>query len=173
VFPFLPRHISLISELTIGVPAFLLSFRSADQPARPGYLRRVLWFAVPAGLLASAIVLATYWLARSPLVDASLPEARSVATISLAATALWILYRIMRPLDRYDVCLLVGMVVTLCVIAVSGPGRRFYALQWPSATNLLVLGSITVISILVFEGVLAILRRFDINLLEPEADTGG
>ena len=99
VFPFLPRHISLISELTIGVPAFVLSFRSADQPA---------------GLLASAIVLATYWLARSPLVDASLAEARSVTTISLAATALWILYRIMRPLDRYDVCLLVGMVVMLC-----------------------------------------------------------
>ena len=52
----------------------------------------------------------------------------------------------------------------------SGPGRRFYALHWPSAGDLLVLGSITVISILVFEAVLAILRRFDINLLEPEAE---
>jgi cation-transporting ATPase E len=171
VFPFLPRHISLISELTIGVPAFLLSFRSADQPARPGYLRRVLWFALPAGILASAIVLATYWLARSPVVDASLAEARSVATISLAATALWILYRIMRPLDRYDVFLLVGLVVMLGAVAASGPGRRFYALHWPSVDDLLVLGSITAVSILVFEAVLATLRRFDIHLLEPEADT--
>jgi cation-transporting ATPase E len=171
VFPFLPRHISLISELTIGVPAFLLSFRSADQPARPGYLRRVLWFALPAGILASAIVLATYWLARSPVVDASLAEARSVATISLAATALWILYRIMRPLDRYDVFLLVGLVVMLGAVAASGPGRRFYALHWPSVDDLLVLGSITAVSILVFEAVLAILRRFDIHLLEPEAKT--
>lgn len=169
VFPFLPRHISLISELTIGVPAFLLSFRSADQPARPGYLRRVLWFAIPAGLLASAIVLATYWLARSPLVDASLDEARSVTTISLAATALWILYRIIRPLDRYDICLLVGLVVMLGVIATSGPGRKFYALSWPSAGDLLVLGAVTAGSIVVFEAVLAILRRFDIHLLEPEA----
>ena len=171
VFPFLPRHISLISELTIGVPAFLLSFRAADQPARPGYLRRVLWFALPAGLLASAIVLSTYWLARSPLVDASLAEARSVATISLAATALWILYRIMRPLDRYDICLLVGLVVVLSLVAASGPGRRFYALDWPSVDDLLVLGSITVISILVFEAVLALFRRFNIHLLEPEAAT--
>jgi hypothetical protein len=32
-----------------------------------------------------------------------------------------------------------------------------------------VLGSITAISILVFEAVLAILRRFGIHLLEPEA----
>jgi cation-transporting ATPase E len=173
VFPFLPRHISLISELTIGVPAFLLSFRSADQPARPGYLRRVLWFAVPAGLLASAIVLATYWLARSPVVDASLAEARSVATVSLASTALWILYRIMRPLDRYDLCLLAGLVVMLSAIALSGPGRRFYELHWPSVRDLLVLCSITVVSIVVFEAVLAILRRFDIHLLEPEAEAPG
>jgi len=169
VFPFLPRHISLISELTIGVPAFLLSFRSADQPARPGYLRRVLWFAIPAGLLASAIVLATYFLARSPLIDASLAEARSVTTISLAATALWILYRIMRPLDRYDIWLLVGLVVMLAVIAASAPGRRFYELHWPSAGDLAVLCAITAGSILIFEAVLAILRRFDIHLLEPEA----
>jgi hypothetical protein len=53
---------------------------------------------------------------------------------------------------------------------VSGPGRKFYALHWPSADDLLVLCSIAPISILVFEAVLAILRRFDIHLLEPEAD---
>jgi hypothetical protein len=132
----------------------------------------VLWFAIPAGLLASAIVLATYWLARSPLIDATLAEARSVATISLAATALWILYRIMRPLDRYDVCLLVGLVVMLGVIAASGLGRKFYELHWPSVGDLIVLSSITTASILVFEAVLAVLGKFDIHLLEPEAGAG-
>jgi cation-transporting ATPase E len=172
VFPFLPRHISLISELTIGVPAFLLSFRSADQPARPGYLRRVLSFALPAGLLASAIVLTTYWVARSPVVDATLAEARSVATISLASTALWVLYRIMRPLDRYDAFLLVGLVVALSLVAVTELGRRFYALDWPSGDDLLLLGSITVISIALFELVLTVLRWFGIHLLEPEAAPG-
>ncbi len=168
VFPFLPRHISLISEFTIGVPAFLLSFRAADQPTRPGYLRRVVAFAIPAGLLASAIVLATYWIARSPAVDASLAEARSVTTISLAATALWILYRLIRPMDRYDTCLLVGLATALCLIAITGPGRRFYALDWPTGEHLLVLGSITVVSILVFEAVIAVLRHWDIRLLESE-----
>jgi hypothetical protein len=57
----------------------------------------------------------------------------------------------------------------LCVIAASGPGRRFYALRWPTLHDLLVLGSITGASILVFEGVLGVLRRFDIHLLDPEA----
>jgi hypothetical protein len=61
--------------------------------------------------------------------------------------------------------------VMLGAVAASGPGRRFYALHWPSVDDLLVLSSITAVSILVFEAVLAILRRFDIHLLEPEADT--
>jgi cation-transporting ATPase E len=169
VFPFLPRHISLISELTIGVPAFLLSFRSADQPARPGYLRRVLTFALPAGALASAIVLGTYWVARSPIVDASLAEARSVATISLASTALWVLYRIMRPLDRYDAFLLGGLIVALTLVAVTELGRDFYALDWPSSRDLLLLCAIPAISIAVFELVLTVLRWSGIRLLEPEA----
>ena len=52
------------------------------------------------------------------------------------------------------------------MIAISGPGRRFYALDWPSVDDLLVLGSITAVSILVFEAVLAVLRRCDIHLLE-------
>jgi len=39
IFPFLPRHMSLISELTIGVPAFLLSFRAAERPCLPGPVR--------------------------------------------------------------------------------------------------------------------------------------
>jgi hypothetical protein len=59
--------------------------------------------------------------------------------------------------------------VMLSVIAASSLGRRFYALQWPSPDELLVLGSITATSILVFEGVLGVLRRFDIHLLDPEA----
>ena len=84
VFPFLPRHMSLVSELTIGVPAFLLSFRAADRPTRPGYLRRVLRFAVPAGMLAATVTLTTYWVSRSPLVDATLDQfSRSASTIAL------------------------------------------------------------------------------------------
>jgi len=58
--------------------------------------------------------------------------------------------------------------VLLAAIAVSGPGRRFYALAWPSGHDVIVLGSITLVSIVVFESVLAVLRKFGVRLLEPE-----
>src|SRR5690606_31658550 len=61
-FPFLPRHRSLVSEGTIGIPAFMLSFRSTDRPYRPGYIGRVLRFSVPAGVVTAVVTLGAYWI---------------------------------------------------------------------------------------------------------------
>ena len=127
-FPFLPRHLSLVSETTIGIPAFALSFRSADRPYRPGYLRRVLRFAVPAGLVTAATVLAGYGIVRG-LIGASLDEARTASTLLLLAVALWVLLVLMEPVDRTD-GLILGSMTALAVLVVATPiGRRFYALD--------------------------------------------
>jgi cation-transporting ATPase E len=132
IFPFLPRHMSLISELTIGVPAFLLSFRAAERPCLPGYLARVLRFALPAGIAAAAVALGTYWLATFGPFAASLAEARTLSTFSLATVALWILYRLVRPVDRYELVLVTALIVALVVVGMVPALRRFYALDWPS-----------------------------------------
>jgi P-type E1-E2 ATPase len=146
-FPFLPRHMSLISEITIGLPAFALSFRSADRPYRPGYLNRVLRFAVPAGLATAAVILIGYGLVRSPVADVTLDEARTASTLILLVVALWVLYLLMQPVDRFDAAVLGGM-ITLAAIAVSTPpGRAFYAIDWPSRTTSALIGAYAVASI--------------------------
>ena len=151
VFPFLPRHMSLVSELTIGIPAFLLSFRAADRPSRPGYLRRVIRFALPAGMLAATVTLTTYWVARSPWVEASLNEARSLATMALSITALWILLRLMQPLDRLDIALMGGLVVALAVVALWEPTQRFYALEWPDTGGIVIVAVMGLLGVVAFE----------------------
>jgi len=163
VFPFLPRHMSLVSELTIGAPAFLLSFRAADEPCRPGYLRRVMRFSVPAGLVAAAVTLATYWVMKSPAIDASLEEARTASTVALTSIAFWVLYRLIRPIDRFDACLLTGFVALFCVLLVVRPSQEFYALEWPSPAGVAATGIITIGSIFVFETTLRLLhpQRWD------------
>ena len=52
-FPFLPRHLTLIGALTIGIPSFFLALAPNDERARPGFLPRVLRFTIPAGSLAA------------------------------------------------------------------------------------------------------------------------
>jgi len=59
-FPFLPRHLTLISTLTIGVPAFILALAPSTQRVEPGFVTRVLRFAVPAGIAAAAATFSSY-----------------------------------------------------------------------------------------------------------------
>lgn len=107
VFPFLPRHLSVIGAVTIGLPGLALSFRRADAPCRGGYLTRVLRFSVPAGLVASLATFAAYRLALAD--GADLAQARSAATIALTGIGLWVLYRIARPVGPPELALLAGL----------------------------------------------------------------
>jgi cation-transporting ATPase E len=154
VFPFLPRHMSLVSELTIGAPAFLLSFRAADQACRPGYLRRVLRFSIPAGIVASSVTLVTYWALRSGLIDATLEEARTASTFVLTTIAFWVLYRPIRPIDRFDTLLLVSFISIFAVVIIAAPTRRFDAVDWPSVAGTAAAAGIMVGSIVLLEMVL-------------------
>jgi cation-transporting P-type ATPase E len=48
-YPFFPRHLTIISTLTIGIPGFFLALAPGAPRARPGFTRRVLAFTIPAG----------------------------------------------------------------------------------------------------------------------------
>ena len=56
-FPFLPRQLSFTDGLTIGIPAFFLALMPNARRYQPGFLRRSLWFSVPAGLIVTASLL--------------------------------------------------------------------------------------------------------------------
>lgn len=58
-FPYLPRHITYIGSLTIGIPAFLLALAPNTRRYIPGFLKRVVRFAVPSGFAIALSVLAT------------------------------------------------------------------------------------------------------------------
>ncbi len=64
VFPFLPRHLTLIASVTIGIPSFFLALAPSAERFRSGFVPRVLRFAAPAGILAGVATILTYHLAR-------------------------------------------------------------------------------------------------------------
>jgi len=140
-YPFLPRHLSLIADLTVGVPAFVLGFRPTSQRLRLGYLRRVIQFSLPTGCGAAAVTMGVYWLLRSGLVGASLREARTGATIALAVCGFWVLYRLIRPLDGGEVVLLVILTLSFVAVFAIVPIARLYALHLPASNGLLLMAA--------------------------------
>ncbi len=63
-YPFLPRHLTLLATLTIGVPAFFLALAPNKERAQPHFVRRVMRYAIPSGVIAAAATFTTYLVAR-------------------------------------------------------------------------------------------------------------
>ena len=140
-FPFLPRHLTIISSLTIGIPAFFLALAPNAQRARPGFVERVLRFAVPAGTVAAACTIAAYGLARSES-GVSLTEARTTATITLFLVALWVLAILARPTNPWRAGLVLSMAAAFAVIMAVPGLQDFFALNPPRTE--LVLSAIAI-----------------------------
>ncbi|MGN7798586.1 HAD-IC family P-type ATPase [Leifsonia sp. 22587] len=115
-FPFLPRQLTLVSSLAIGIPSFFLALAPNKRIYTPGVLGRVLRYSVPTGLIAGLTAVVAY----APLYRSiPLHEARSVTTVALFCVSLWILCVLTRPLTGIRWLLLAAVAaafVLVCVI---------------------------------------------------------
>ncbi|MEU5579549.1 HAD-IC family P-type ATPase [Streptomyces huasconensis] len=107
---FLPRHLTLLSTLTIGVPAFFLALAPNKERAQPHFVRRVMRYAIPGGVIAGGATFATYLLARHHYAGAGAREAEtSAATLALFLIAMWVLAIIARPYTWWRIGLIGAM----------------------------------------------------------------
>ncbi len=145
-FPFYPRHLTIVSTLTIGVPGFFLALATGSPRAHSGFVRRVLSFTVPAGVVVAAVTLTTYLVARGPA-HATTAQARTAATLALVAIGLAVLVLVARPLNAARVAL-VGCMVGGAVAVWSVPlSRRIFSLVWPPATALWATAAVVLLAI--------------------------
>jgi cation-transporting ATPase E len=127
-YPFLPRHSTVLSALTIGIPAFFLALAPNNERARPGFVRRVLRFAVPAGVIAGAAAFTAYLLARANHSTGQVADT-STATLTLFIVSLWVLAIIARPYAVWKLVLVALMGVGFLLVMVVPWAQRFFQLQ--------------------------------------------
>lgn len=134
-YPFLPRHLTYIGVLTIGVPAFVIALGPNSRLYIPGFLSRTLSLAMPSGLIVAACALGAY--VTTGIDD---PAASSVATLSLMMGSLWLTSITARPLVGWRIAL----IVTLASVAVLGffipAAHDFFALAWPTWQQWTIVG---------------------------------
>ncbi|MEU1178204.1 HAD-IC family P-type ATPase [Streptomyces sp. NPDC005820] len=129
-YPFLPRHLTLLSTLTIGVPAFFLALAPNKERARPHFVRRVMRYSIPGGVVAGAATFVTYLIARHHYSGAGALEAEtSVATLTLFLISLWVLAIVARPYTWWRVVLVASMGAGFLVVLVVPWLQDFFALR--------------------------------------------
>ena len=129
-FPFLPRHLTLLDGLTIGIPAFFLSFAPNTERYRSGFTNRVLRFVIPAGSVAAAATFTVYGLARA---QAAGQEVQSTAALlSLITVSFWVLGILSRPLIFWRKILLITMLGLFAAVMALTWTRHFFLLEFPN-----------------------------------------
>ncbi|QKV94346.1 cation-translocating P-type ATPase [Streptomyces sp. NA02950] len=134
-YPFLPRHLTLLSTLTIGVPAFFLALAPNKERARPRFVRRVMRYAVPAGVIAGTATFAAYLLARHSYSGrGSLQAETSAATLTLFLIALWVLAIVARPYTWWRIGLVLAMALAFLIVLATPGLQHFFALRLVGTT---------------------------------------
>ena len=129
-FPFLPRQLSAVDGLTIGIPAFFLALMPNTRRYVPGFLKRSLVFAIPAGSVAAVVVLAVNAYALFGTAY-PLPTVRNATVLALSVVGLWVLLVLARPLDRWRRLLVASMYLGLGGLLALPLVRDFFALAVP------------------------------------------
>ncbi|MCX5056211.1 MULTISPECIES: HAD-IC family P-type ATPase [unclassified Streptomyces] len=134
-YPFLPRHLTLLSTLTIGIPAFFLALAPNKERARPHFVRRVMRYSVPGGVVAGTATFVTYLIARHYYVGkGSLDAETSAATLTLFLISMWVLAIIARPYTWWRIALVASMGVAFLFVLIVPWLQHFFALKLVGVT---------------------------------------
>jgi cation-transporting ATPase E len=128
-YPFLPRHLTIIDTLAIGIPSFFLALTPNRRRYLPGFVGRVLRFAVPAGLIIAAATFSAYALARAR--GLPLAEQRTAATLVALLLSLTVLALLAIPLTWRRIALLIAALTAFALLFPVPAVRNFYALALP------------------------------------------
>lgn len=134
-YPFLPRHLTLLSTLTIGVPAFFLALAPNKERAHPHFVRRVMRYAIPSGVIAAAATFTTYLIAGHHYSGTGALDAEtSAATLTLFLVSMWVLAIIARPYTWWRICLVAAMGLAFLIVLVVPWLQEFFALKLVGTT---------------------------------------
>jgi len=167
-YPFLPRHLTIISSLTIGIPAFFLALAPNHERARPGFVGRVLRFAVPAGVVAMAATITSYLFARG-VYDGDLAAETSAATLTLFLVGLWAVAIIARPYTWWRILLVAAMGTALALVLLMPFLQEFFQLSLVGTTAPGVAVALAVAAGLLLEAIRAILHARPAVVRHPSA----
>lgn len=133
-FPFLPRQLTLVSSLAIGIPSFFLALAPNRRIYTPGVLPRILKYSVPTGVIAGVAAIVSY----API-HRSLPlhEARSITTVTLFCVSLWILCVLTRPLTGARWALLGAVAAAFVLVCVIPFTAEFFQMHLSLSGGLL------------------------------------
>jgi magnesium-transporting ATPase (P-type) len=142
-YPLLPRHLSFAALFTVGIPAFALALApSTGRPPRRDFMRDLLRFSVPGGVVSGLAVIVAYAFARSV---SDVATGRTVALVVLVLTGLYLVLLLedeamqeSKVRARSVLMLMAALLIAFVLAFLIEPVRDFFALEPLGPTEILI-----------------------------------
>lgn len=126
-YPYLPRHMTIISALTIGIPSFLLAIPKNNTPYKKGFLKRVLGFSIKTGVSIGLLLFGST-LIFSNILHLQKNVSHTYISLILFALSFVILVIVCRPLKGWKIGMLIGIIIVLAFIYLFPVSQEFFKL---------------------------------------------
>lgn len=150
-YPLLPAQMTVISTLSIGMPAFFLALAPNKRIYRPGFLVRVLRFAIPVGMVEAIAMMVTYYLVNRH--GMSLATAGTSVSMVAMLIGMAVLVVLSRPIKGWKLALIAGcslLFVALLFIPLTS-GNLEYSVDLSTLPTVLVSSVLGVCSVLMVQ----------------------
>lgn len=149
-YPFLPRQLSVVDGLTIGLPALVLAVLPNERRYEAGFLRRAMRFCVPSGVIVALAVAGVVAFANTAAnVPAS--ELQATALITVTLSALWVLVLLVRPFTPATAAIVLAAYAGLLVVLSIPLITDFLELSTPRSGLLLATMAVSAAATLLLE----------------------
>jgi cation-transporting ATPase E len=135
-YPLLPRHLSIVDVLVIGIPGFFLALAPNKRLYVHGFVKRVGRFVIPTGVLAAVVIFLSYFVIREA--GAAVNEARTMETVIFCLIGWRVIASVEKPLRGWRLWLVIAMAVILAAVFAMPFARSFFALDLPGWQPILV-----------------------------------
>jgi cation-transporting P-type ATPase E len=161
-YPLAPIQLTLISTLTIGIPGFFLALGPNRRRYVPGFLGRVLRFAIPTGLVIGVAAYAAYRTARLTDSSAGVAGGRTSATLTILIISLWVVLMLARPLAGWKLALVATMAgAAALIIAIPALAHGIFLLDVTPLllTEAVIIGAVAIVVVEIAHGGAAFVSR--------------
>lgn len=153
-YPFEPAQVTIIGALSIGIPAFFLALAPNNQRYRPGFLKRVLAFSLPTGIVIAGAMFTCYYLLTSWF-NLNLAASGTATSIVVMLVMVVTLIRLSRPIRGWKLLLILACSLVFAVCLTWSPLARLlsFELNWLVLPIVGIIAAIASLAIAVLQSV--------------------
>ena len=147
---------SLISTLTIGIPAFILALEPNFKRIEGNFLINVISNAIPSAVTTVINILFTLFMAK--LFNLSSAQTSTIIVAITGYTALLLIYKISKPLNLLRKSLLFTLIVIFIMAFITPIGRKIFSLEVLKLNSILILSLVMLLTTKIFNLLIKLLN---------------